>query len=135
MDSQYTDILQLFTAIASAICEGQIAAVIAPYLLIIFAALTGAGWSLGRRESTGKLSACFYFLRITFTALLLTAAIIKLVAYFIPDFGLDWMIAPVALAIGIIGDDWMKIFSWLSDAAKNIANRILNKKLDDGRQE
>lgn len=128
MDNEITGILQLFVTIAGLVFDPQTALIIGPYLLIAFAGTIGAAWSLGRRESQGRLNALFYFLRIAFTAILLTVAIIKLTAHFYPGFDADWMVAPVALVIGVIGDGWLNIYSWLAEAVKKMANQHLSQK-------
>ena len=129
MESNQTDVLQLFVVMAAAIFGQPMASIIGPYLLIIFAAATGAGWSLGRRDSKGKSNAFFYFVRVVFTAILLTVVIAKLAVGYVPNVEVEWLIAPVALIIGLIGDDWLKVFSWLMDMGKKLANRIADKKL------
>lgn len=123
-------ILNIFIAIAASVFEPPTASMIGPYFLIAFAGIIGAAWSVGKRTSRGRLNTCFYFLRIASTSVLLTIAIIKLIASFWPAFDVDWMIAPVALIIGVIGDGWLKIFSWFSDAVKKIANQRLKKRLN-----
>lgn len=131
MGSNQTDVMQLFVVMAAAIFGQPIADVVGPYLLIIFAAATGAGWSLGRREAKGKWSAFFYFVRVVFTAILLTVVIAKVVVMYMPKVEGELLIAPVALIIGLIGDDWLKVFDWLVEVGKKFANRFVNKKLGD----
>ena len=131
MNENNTDVVQLFVILATSIFGPTVATVIGPYLLIIFAAITGATWSLGRRDSSGKVSAFFYFLRIVFTAVLLTVLIAQMVASYLPQPQEKSLIAPVALIIGIIGDDWLKLFSWLLVVSKKFADKLINKKLGE----
>lgn len=126
-----TDVMQLFVVMASSIFGSSAASVVGPYLLIIFAAITGAAWSLGRYEFKSKWSAFFYFLRVAFTAILLTVGISKLVGLYMASEQTDWLIAPVALIIGLIGNEWNQIFLWCFNAVTQLANKLLKKKLDE----
>lgn len=118
--------MQLFVILTTSIFGPSMAGVVGPYLLIVFAAATGAAWSLGRCSPQGKLQAFFYFVRITFTAILLTVAISKIAASFIDPVQEEWLIAPVALIIGLIADDWRKVGAWLLDTVQ----RFIDKKID-----
>jgi len=132
MNEQNTsDILQLFIVFAASIFDASIAEVIGPYLLIVFAAVTGACWSLGRRESKGGWNSFFYFIRIVFTAVLLTSVTAQLVTQYLDWADINLLIAPVALVIGVVGDDWLKVFAWLFDVIKKAADNMVNKKLGD----
>jgi hypothetical protein len=123
-----TDVMQLFVIMVASIFGPSMAAIIGPYILIAFAAATGAGWSLGRREPKGKASALFYFVRVVFTAVLLTVGISKIAAGFIPSVEADWLVAPVALIIGLIGDDWYKIGEWFVQKVKLFVDRKMDGK-------
>lgn len=89
-----TDVMQLFVIMAASIFGPSMSQIIGPYILIVFAAATGAGWSLGRRGPGEKGRALFYFLRVVFTAILLTVAIAKIMASFIPPVEADFLVAP-----------------------------------------
>ena len=129
MNEQNTsDVLQLFIVFATSVFDSSIAEVIGPYLLIVFAAITGACWSLSKRESKGRWNAFFYFIRIVFTAVLLTSVIAELVIRHIDVANTNLLIAPVALVIGVVGDDWLKVFTWLFDVIKKAANNLVKKK-------
>ena len=130
-EQNISDVMQLFVVFASSLFDASIAEVIGPYLLIVFAAVTGACWSLGKRESKGGWHAFFYFIRIVFTAILLTSVIAHLVTRYFNVSDVDLLIAPVALVIGVVGDDWLKAFSWLLDVIKKAVNKIVNKKLGE----
>ena len=49
-----TDVMHLFVIMAASIFGPSMAAIIGPYILIAFAAATGAGWSLGRRSPKAR---------------------------------------------------------------------------------
>lgn len=122
--SNQTDVLQVFIIVAASIFGPTMAQIIGPYSLIIVAAMTGAGWSVGRKRGC-KASAIWYFVRIVLTAILLTVAISKMAAGIIPSVEADWLIAPVAMIIGLIGDDWPKAGKWAISIAKRFVNRWL----------
>ena len=131
MDKKNTNVTQLFVVLTAAVFGSSMAVIIGPYLLIIVAAITGAAWSLGRRESKGKLNSLFYFVRIVLTAILLTVGIARLMASYVDGVEAEWLIVPVALIIGVVGDDWMKAFNWGVNAVKKMADKLLKKKLDE----
>lgn len=131
MDNKDADVMQLFEVLASTIFGSSVSSVIGPYLLIIFAAITGAAWSLGRRESKSKFDSLFYFLRVVFMAILITVTIARVMAGYWDGVEMEWLIAPVALVVGLIGDDWMKVFGWFANAARKLGNKILKKKMEE----
>lgn len=131
MGENNTDIFQLFAIFAASLFDSNVAEVMSPYLLIIFAAVTGASWSLIKRESQGKWNSFFYFMRIAFTAILLTTLIATLISNYVSIVNAELLIAPVALLIGVVGDDWIKAFTWILNVVKNAANSIVNKKIGD----
>lgn len=90
-----------------------LAELVGPYAVIILAATTGAGWSLSRRARVSRWSAIVYFLRLIATAVLLTVGLATLVLQVWPQFnGLNWMLAPIGLLVGGIGDDWPHVGRW-----------------------
>lgn len=102
-----------------------------PYLTIIFAATTGASWSVKRKENLTKVGAVLYIIRLVCTALVLTIAATKVTVHYLPDLQEDWVIAPIALLIGVVGDDWVKAYDWMVSIVKRFANIFINKKLKD----
>lgn len=132
MDQQNTtDVLDLFVTLAESLFDSAVASVIGPYLLIVFAAATGACWSLGRRESKGGWSALFYFIRVVATAVILTSVIAQLLTTYFKLADANLWIAPVALIIGVVGDDWLRVFRWFLDVIKRVANNKVNKELGE----
>jgi hypothetical protein len=89
-----------------------LAAVLGPYAVIIIAATTGASWALGRRDTTTRLTAFFFFARIMFTALLITVPIMGVIKGVGLPFDARWLLAPIAILIGAVGDDWSTIGRW-----------------------
>lgn len=130
MENKNTSVMQLFVVMATAIVGPYAAEVVGIYLLIVFAALTGAAWSMGRHTFNKRWSAVFYFLRIVCIAVLLTVGITKIMVAYMDSVEADWLVAPVALIIVLIGDEWNRIFYWCFEAVSKIANTVLNKKLE-----
>lgn len=90
----------------------QVAVYLGPYVVIGAAGLTGAAFSLGRRDPNARLGATLFLFVMVGFSLLLTVGITRLVALMWAPLGSDWMLAPVALVIGFIGDDWTSVFKW-----------------------
>lgn len=122
-----TDVMQLCVIAAASIFGQSMAEIIGPYILIVFASATGAGWSLGRRDPAGKVNTMLYFIRIVLTAVLLTVAITKVVAGFVPQIEENGFIAPVAFIIGAIGDDWHRVGDWIISIGKRLIIRHIGK--------
>ena len=99
--------------IASILFSPELAAVAGPYAVIIASSIVGAAWALGRRDSSSKLGAGGFMLRIVGTSMLVTVGVTKLIGW---GMGVDdptWLLTPVALVVGGIGDDWPRLGRWL----------------------
>lgn len=105
------DVVTLFAVIAALVFSNEVAIVVAPYILIIVASLVGASFALGRRETTSKLNAAFFFIRVAGMAVFLTAWLASYISTKQPDLHERLLLAPIAIFIGWIGDDWPKIFT------------------------
>lgn len=121
---QPIDPVSVAILIAGILVSPQLAEVIGPYAIIAIAASTGAAWSLGRHESTTRLAAAGYMVKINLTALLLTVGIAEFVGWMWPSFqGHKWILAPIALMVGAIGNDWPNVGRWLSSRLATIVDR------------
>lgn len=107
------DPVNVAVAIASVLFGPAIAGVIGPYAVIVMASTVGAAWALGRRDQTARLGAAWYFLRLNATAVILTVGVAKLLGVWIGSEETSWLLAPVALFVGGVGDDWPRLCSWL----------------------
>lgn len=129
MPARELDPVNAATAITALVLGPSLAAIVGPYAVILIAATTGAAWALGRREQTGRLGAAWYFVRMNATAVLLTVSLATLARIV---FGLDeerWLLAPIALIVGGVGDDWPLIGRWLlSRLARIIEQRSSDNK-------
>jgi hypothetical protein len=97
-----------------------------PYALIAFAALSGAMWPLSAAETTTKLAGAWLLLRCTLTALLLTVFIAGLLDKWLEIHALD-SLAPVAFAVGALGNGWRPVFDAVGAALSALLNRAGNK--------
>ena len=99
-------------AIFAALLSPALADVLGPYAVILIASTVGAGWALGRRDPSARLGAFAYFLRLNTTALIVTVGLTKLVGSWLGHEDPTWMLGPVALLIGGVGDDWPRLVQW-----------------------
>lgn len=122
------DPLTILALIIAAVAGPRLAAVISPYAVIVIAATIGGAWSLGARATSGRFSAVWYFVRLLATALVITTSLAKIFGHWVPWVDAQYLIAPIALAIGAVGDRWRAVFSW----AMGAAGRILERRLGGG---
>ena len=114
---QHLDPTHVAVTIASAVLAPALAEVVGPYVIIFIASTIGASWALGRQATMSRLKALFFFLRINFTAAIVTSSIASALAKQLgyasgTGEGL-WLIAPIALVIGGVGDDWPALIHWV----------------------
>lgn len=93
-----------------------------PYALIAFAALSGAMWPLSAAETGSKLAGAWLLLRCTLTALVLTAFLAGLLSKWLGA-ATPESLAPVAFAIGALGNGWRPVFDALGSALAAIVGR------------
>jgi hypothetical protein len=99
-------------AIATIVFGPEAAEYVGPYSVIILASITGSGWALSRRGRTGHLRALLFVARLVATALALSLAIESSVDRWLISLDSHWLLAPIALVVGGIGDDWPGIVRW-----------------------
>lgn len=122
--NQSIDPVSVAILVASVLVSQQLAEIIGPYAVIVMAASTGAAWSLGRQDSTTRLGAVAYMVKINLTALLLTVGAAEFVGWMWPSFaGHKWILAPIALLVGAIGNEWPVVVRWLSSRVAALVDR------------
>ncbi len=99
---------------------------VGPYALIAFAALSGAMWPLSAAETTTKLAGAWLLLRCTITALMLTAFLASLLEQWSGVRQVE-SLAPVAFAIGALGNGWRPVFDAVGAALSALLNRAGDK--------
>lgn len=101
-----------FTALLATLFGPGLSHIIGPYVVIILAAVCGAGWGLGRVGPMTRTDALWYFLKLILTALLVTVPIASGVEYALGWEEANWLLVPVGLLVGAIGNDWPKVGKW-----------------------
>lgn len=107
-----TDVVGLGIFLAGLVYSPEVAAIVGPYLVIIVAAVVGASFALKRREKTTRLSALWYFLRVAGLAVIGTVSLAAIFSSYYDNLTERILIAPVALTIGAIGDDFPAVARW-----------------------
>lgn len=112
----WLDVVALATLIAGVVYSPDVAAVVGPYIVVIAASVTGAAFSLKRREKTSRLAAFRYFLTVAGVAVFVTGLISWAVGSY---YGVSerFLIAPVALAVGAVGNDWGSVLRFFASRA------------------
>ena len=114
---QQLDPTHVAITVASAALAPALAEVVGPYVIIFIASTIGASWALGRQATMTRLKALLFFLRINFTAAIVTSSIASALAKqlgYVSGTGEGlWLIAPIALVIGGVGDDWPALIHWV----------------------
>jgi len=128
MNTNQIDPVSAAIALAGFIFGPSLAAIIGPYAVILLAATVGAAWSLGRRDQSLRTGAALYFLRLNATAVLVTVGIATLAAKWLGVTEQNWLLAPVAIVVGAVGDDWPRIGRWLIVRG----GRFFEKRTDTG---
>ena len=107
------DPASVMITLLAAMLSPAVGEVLVPYAVIFLASSTGAGWSLGRREASSKGSGFWFFVRVNMTAGLLTYGVAEGINHFYKLQSTVWLFAPIAFAIGLVGDDWPAVRRWL----------------------
>lgn len=98
-----------------------------PYAIIVFAAMAGALWPLSSTTTLTRVAGAWLLLRCTLTAVMLTggAALVLQRAYAIPALE---SLAPLAFAIGALGNGWRPVFVAMAGALGGLAKSLGNGK-------
>lgn len=114
---QHLDPTHVAVTVASAVLAPALAEVVGPYAIIFVASSIGASWALGRQATMTRLKALLFFLRINSTAAIVTVFLADFISKqlgYISGSGEGlWLIAPIALVIGGVGDDWPTLIQWV----------------------
>lgn len=118
------DPVAVAVAIFGSLIGPELAQVIGPYAVIFLASSTGAAWALGRSEpKTNWRQVIWYFSRINITSLLITVPLAMMAVRW---FGLEeanWLLVPLGLLVGGIGDDWPRVGRWVFDRLARLIER------------
>lgn len=114
-------------ALLSLFIDPYIASMVGPYAVIVIASTIGAAWSLGNEEEMSIRRAMWFFTKINFTAILVTVLIASVVSHRTNFNNPQYLLAPVALSIGIIGNRWSTLGEWLLDKYKAVIDGLKGK--------
>jgi hypothetical protein len=115
----------------------EAAAVAGPYLAIFLASSLGAYYRLGQREDTpeeearapaSRWSALMFFVMVNVGALLFTVPLSMLIQGYLPKVQSNWLLVPMAFAIGLTGERWPAIGNWAARRAARILDVLLRNK-------
>lgn len=93
-----------------------------PYALIVFASLAGALWPLSAADTMTRSAGAWLLLRCTLTAVVLTSAL-SLVLQNQWQIPANEALAPVAFAIGALGNGWRPVFEAVGSALQAVLAR------------
>lgn len=122
------DAVGIFVLISAAMFSPDVAAVVGPYLVIIAASAIGASFALIRRDVGTRVGAAFYFLRVCGLATLLTVGLSSLLAMISPTLTERMLIAPVALGLGLIGDNYPEAARWVVKKVSSFIDVLISLK-------
>lgn len=123
MNQTITDIVGLCALFASLLFKPEVASVVAPYLTIIIGSSVGAGFALKRREKLSRIGAIWYFSRVVGLALLVSIPIAIWLESKFPGLAVRITIAPIALLVGTVGDDWPELASKIKEMIFRLIDR------------
>lgn len=106
------DPISVMVAVASLVFASEVANVVGPYLIILFASSIGASFALKARPTTSRMSAVGFYFRVNGLAILLTYSIATFAHQYYPMKDVGTWFAPVSFAIGFVGDRWPAVFRW-----------------------
>lgn len=113
MGTNQLDPVSVAIALCGVLFGPALAGIIGPYAVILISCTVGAGWALGRRAPAARLSAAWYFLRLNATAVVVTVSLAQLAGRWLGGDDHSWLLAPIALIVGGVGDDWPGLGRWL----------------------
>lgn len=126
------DPVNVTVSLLAALIGPALAAIIGPYAVILIASTVGAAWALGRRDPTAKFGAAAYFLRLNATAAVVTVGLASALGTWLGHDDPTWMLAPIALVIGGVGDDWPRLMLWLGRRAIRLVERRVDQTKNPG---
>lgn len=123
---QTPDLLVLFTALLALVFSPSLSSVLAPYAAIILGAMLGAGWGLKRRPANTSGRAWAFVALMLGSAFVFTMPAAVWLQQYIGAASYNWTLAPIALLIGAVGEDWPAVGTWAAD----IGRRLILRKTD-----
>lgn len=113
-NTQALDPVSAIIMVLTAFLSPALAHVMGTYSVILVAAAFGAGWALMRREKGPLPGAIGFVVLVTGTSTLVTAGATELLNSYLKLGSTNFLLAPVALLIGGIGQDWPRVLPWFT---------------------
>ncbi len=107
------DPISAAVAVATALFGPDLARFIGPYAVILLSSTVGAGWALGRQPAMTTAAAIWFFSRLNIMAVMLTVPLSAGVMWAFQMADANWTLAPIALLIGGVGNDWPAVGKWV----------------------
>lgn len=120
----HIDPVSAAVAVFAAFLSPVAAQVMGAYAVIFISAAFGAGWALMRREKSSLWGAIGFILLLTGTATLVTAGVAQLINSWTKLENANLLLAPVALIIGAVGHDWVRVIPILFNFLLNLITLI-----------
>lgn len=119
--------VQAVTIFAGAVFAPQVADFVGPYVVILLGAMGGAAIALMNAEAKGRGRAALIFMSSVFISVLLTVSVATgIAAYF--SWRDTWLFAPVALALGYLGDKLPQLFRWAGTKLDAMADAFIRRR-------
>jgi hypothetical protein len=113
MNPPQLDPSSVASAIIGLFFGAEIAGYLGPYAVIASGGATGACFALARMQTSGRAFAVWFVLSMTIVSVMLTASIAELIHFIFPSVDVRWLLVPVAMFVGGIGQDWSTIGTWV----------------------
>ena len=126
------DPISVTVAIASVLFAQEVAHVVGPYLVIVFASTIGASFALVARPRTTRARAVAFFFRVNGLSVLLTYSIAAIVNTRYPMDDLRAWFAPIAFTIGFVGDRWPAVMMWAGRKISRAIDILIKLRGDGG---
>lgn len=121
------DLVAALLVVLGLMFSPQLAAVLAPYLVVVLGALIGTGWGLKRRTApTSWRDTVFFVTLMLGTCLVVTVPAAIWLQRYTGEGTFQWILGPLAILIGAIGEDWPDVGKW----ALGLFKRFLTKRAD-----
>lgn len=122
----HLDIVTLAVAVSTTLFSPELAALVGPYVVILFGAALGAAWGASRQTRSSKWATVMYVLGVMGLALIITVPASELIAR---HWGIEsrWTLGPVAALIGGIGRDWPEVGKWILNVVKTWVERLISR--------
>ncbi len=121
------DLLTLLAVLLGLMFSPQLAAVLAPYAVVLLGALIGTGWGLKRRATSASWRDTLLFVTLMMgTCLIVTMPLAVWLQRYTGEGTYQWFLGPLAILIGAIGEDWPAVGVWVA----GFVRRLIAKRAD-----